>query len=82
METYDIPFKGLISEISEWADDYSKKIFRDKVFRVYIKCLTANKILLATKIYEKYRKELTSTLRSDLSISMQYSLFVQNLFKP
>ena len=74
-----IPIEGLLTEMQEWADDHSKKIFREKVIRVYIKCLRRNKILLATKISEKYRYELTRTLRSDLSIAANYSLFANNL---
>jgi hypothetical protein len=61
--------------MQEWADDHSKQLFRDKVIRIYTKCLTRNKILLATKISEKYRKELTTELRSDMAIATNYALF-------
>ena len=76
-----IPFKNLLSELQEWSDDHSKKLFRDKVIRIYTKCLKRNKILLATKIAEKYRKELTSELRSDMSVAANYALFAANLMK-
>lgn len=76
-----IPFQGILREMQEWSEDHSKKIFREKVIKVYMKCLRFNKIKLATKIAEKYRKELTETLRSDLSIAMNYSLFAANIYR-
>jgi hypothetical protein len=76
-----IPFDGLIYEMNEWTKDHSKKLFRQRVIRIYTKCLVRNKILLATKIAEKYRKELTSELRSDMAIAANFALFANNLFK-
>lgn len=76
-----IDFKGLLSEMQEWADDHSKKLFRDKVIRIYTKCLTRNKILLATRIAEKYRKELTTELRSDMEIATNYALFAAKVMR-
>jgi hypothetical protein len=76
-----IPFKNLLSEMQEADKEYTKKYFRQKVIRIYMKCLKSNRINLAVKIAEKYRKELTEPLRSDLFIAEQYSLFVKNLFK-
>lgn len=78
---HEIPFPGLLRELKEWSDDHSKRLFRDKVIRVYTKCLFRNHIQLAARIAEKYRKELTSVFRSDMSIAQNYSLFVANLYK-
>lgn len=74
--------QGFIKELQEWADDHSKKMFRAKVLRVYLKCARAGKIKLAVRIAEKYRKELTEPLRSDLPMAMNYALFVNNITKP
>lgn len=76
-----IYFPGLLEEMREASVDYSKKNFKQKVIRVYIKCLKTNRIPLAARIAEKYRKELTEPLRSDMPISMQYSLFAANILK-
>lgn len=81
MNTDQISFNNLLSELQEWSDDHSKKLFRDKVIRIYTKCLTRNKILLATNIAEKYRKELTTELRSDMDVATNYALFAANLMK-
>lgn len=72
---------GLLQELMDWSEDYSKKIFRSKVQRIYTKCLIRNKILLATKIAAKYRTELTETLRSDMSIACQYALFASRVIQ-
>jgi len=79
--THKIQIQGLLSELQEWSNDHSKKLFRDKVIRVYTKCLIKNKILLAIKIAEKYRKELTTELRSDMEIADNYALFAANITK-
>lgn len=76
-----LPFKGILEEMQSWSDSYSKKLFRDKIIRVYIKCLKSNRILLATKIADKYRTELTSTLRTDLDIATNWALFCNTLNK-
>ena len=78
---HEIPLPGLLKELQEWSEDHSKKLFREKIIRVYMKCLKTNRIKLAVRIAEKYRKELTSTLRSDLSMADNYTLFINNLFK-
>jgi len=81
MNTDKIHLPGLLAEIQAAAEDYDKKYFRNKVMRIYAECLKSNRILLATKIAEKYRKELTETLRSDLSIAEMYSIFATNISK-
>lgn len=73
---------GLLQEMLDASEDYSKKFFRQKVIRIYSKCLRSHRIHLAVKIAEKYRKELTSDLRSDLSIAQQYALFAANILNP
>lgn len=72
---HEIHFPGLMQEMLDWSEDYNKKYFRQKIIRVYIKCLKANKVNLAVKIAEKHRKALTETLRSDMAIATQYSIF-------
>lgn len=79
---HEISLPGLLSEMQEWSEDYSKKILRQKVIIIYMKCLKLNKINLAVKIAEKHRKALTEPLRSDISISNQYAIFAANITNP
>jgi hypothetical protein len=74
-----ISVPGLIKEMQEACEDYDKKYFRQKVLRVYMKCLKSNRIKLAVAIATKYRKELTEPVRSDMAISQQYALFASNI---
>lgn len=79
---YEISLPGLLSEMQEWSEDYSKKMFRQKVIRIYMKCLKLNKVNLAVKIAEKHRKALTEPLRSDMSIANKYAIFAANITNP
>ena len=76
-----LPFPGLINELLEWQEDHSKKVFRSKVIRIYVKCLRRGKIELAVKIAKKYHSELTNNLRSDFDIATNFSLFLRNIQK-
>lgn len=71
----EIKFKGLLSEMQEWSGRYSKKLFRAKVIRIYNKCLLRDKRGLAMKIAEKYRDELTTDIKSDMSVAVNLTIF-------
>lgn len=80
MNINKIHLPGLFKEMEDAAIEYEKVLFRQKVFRIWIKCLKSGRLVLADKIVKKYKKELTEPIRFDRSIAMQYSLFVNNLF--
>lgn len=79
MSINEIYLPGLIDEMIAQSDDYTKKFFRQKIIRVYIKCLRSGRTLLATKIAEKYRHQLTETLRSDQTVSTMYAIFASKV---
>lgn len=59
---------SLINELKEYSDN---TVLRDKVMRVYHKCIRQRHIALADKIEAKYRHYFP---KSDLVMAMSYSL--------
>lgn len=67
-----IRFPGLLMSLSEVCDKYTEDYRRQRVLRIFIKCLKLNKGKLAAKIAAKYKTLLTS--ESDATVALKYSL--------
>ena len=58
--------------LNQWAEEFSRVQFEQKVGRVWMKCRHANKHALADKIKAKYPKAFQ--IKSDMAIAMMLSL--------
>ena len=75
----EIKFPELFVTLSEVCDAYTEDYRRQRVLRIFIKCLRHNKGKLAAKIAAKHKTLLTT--QSDMSVAMSYSLLASPLGK-
>ncbi len=53
-----LPFPELFNDLIIWSDMQTTRVFNQKVFRIYVKCLLKGKTQTAIKISEKYREQI------------------------
>ena len=57
-EYNDLQKQALYYRLKDWITTTENKIFAQKVFRIYVKCLLKNKTKVAITISEKYKQQI------------------------
>ena len=75
---HKIPFPSLLTELQDFANDYSKKLFEQKVDRVYVKCLRRGKTELAKRIKTKYKGIINKLCYDDRVMAFALTILTSN----